>query len=69
MLDANECRENAKRCVTLAAQTTDPVIKERLFETAQGWTRLAIDFAKFNDREAESQAPQSAAHSMDAIIR
>ena len=58
MVDANECRENAKRCVTLAAQTTDPVIKERLFETAQGWTRLAIDFANFNGREAQRQALQ-----------
>ena len=24
-MDANECRENAKRCVTLAARTTDPL--------------------------------------------
>jgi hypothetical protein len=55
-MDANECRENAKRCVTLAARTTDPVIKERLFETAQGWNRLAVDVAKFNDRETEWQA-------------
>jgi len=58
MIDANECRENAKRCQTLAAQTTDPVMKERLFETAQGWARLAIDFANLNDREAEWQARQ-----------
>ena len=46
MIDANECREHAERCMAHAAQATDPVVKERLIETAQGWRRLAADFAK-----------------------
>ena len=46
MVDVNECRENAKRFLALAAETTDPVLRERLAETAQGWARLA----NFKDR-------------------
>jgi hypothetical protein len=53
MIDANECRENARRCVMLANQTTDALVKERLFETAQGWMRLAVDFANFDDQRAK----------------
>ena len=37
----------------LANQTTDPLVKERLFETAQGWMRLAVDFANFDDQRAK----------------
>jgi hypothetical protein len=58
MIDANECRENAKRYQTLAAQTIDPRYQGTPFRTAQGWARLAIDFATLNDREAEWKAPQ-----------
>jgi hypothetical protein len=29
----------------LAAAATDPILKQRLSETAQGWNRLAIDMA------------------------
>jgi hypothetical protein len=50
MLDANECREYAKQCVRQAAQTADPILKERLTETAQGWTRLASDLANTERR-------------------
>jgi hypothetical protein len=49
MIDANECREPAERCMTQAAQATDPIIKNRLTETAQGWLRLAADLAKYPD--------------------
>ena len=45
MTDPKECSENAKRCVALAAQATDPVVQRRLLETAQGWMRLAFDKA------------------------
>lgn len=56
MFDANECREHAKRCVTMAAQTTDPILRERLSETAQAWARLAsqladIEPAKWPDKD------------------
>ena len=33
--DPKECSENAKLCVALAAQATDPVVQRRLLETAQ----------------------------------
>ena len=49
MMDANEFREHAERCMTQAAQATDPIIKNRLTETAQGWLRLAADLAKYPD--------------------
>jgi molecular chaperone GrpE (heat shock protein) len=56
MLDANACRENAKRCMAQAAETTDPRLKEHLAEIAQGWARLAADYANLNDRLAEDNA-------------
>jgi hypothetical protein len=69
MMDANECRANAKRCLAQAAETSDPVLKARLAETAQGWARLAADYANFKDRtsplagfrEADSVAMAKAA--------
>ena len=45
-----ECSENAKRCVALAAQATDPVVLRRLLETAQGWMQLAFDLAKMDSK-------------------
>jgi hypothetical protein len=51
MLDAKECQENAKRCLAQAAETPDPVLKERLAEIAQGWARLAADYAGLKERQ------------------
>ena len=48
--DSKECSENAKRCVALAAQATDPVVLRRLLETAQGWMQLAFDLPKMNSK-------------------
>jgi hypothetical protein len=45
-LDPQECRENAKRCVELAVETTDPNAKEILVSTAQNWERLAAKLAE-----------------------
>ena len=53
MFDANECREHARRCVMMAAQTTDPVIRERLSETAQAWARLASQLADTGEQSAK----------------
>ena len=50
--DPKECSENAKLCVALAAQATDPVVQRRLLETAQGWMRLAFDLAKMDSKSA-----------------
>jgi hypothetical protein len=53
MFDANECREHAKRCVMMAAQATDPLIRERLSETAQAWARLASQLADIDEPPAD----------------
>jgi hypothetical protein len=39
----NECREHAKRCLQLADETTNPVLKKSLTDIAAQWTRLATD--------------------------
>lgn len=49
MFDTNECREHAKRCVTMAAQTTNPVLKQRFSEMAQAWARLASQLAETDE--------------------
>jgi hypothetical protein len=41
--DPKECREQAKRCLKLAAETNDPVLRESLTDTAHRWERLAAD--------------------------
>jgi hypothetical protein len=55
MLDAEECRERAVKSMKQAAEAIDPVIKQRLFETAQGWRRLAADLAKLEEKLAQKQ--------------
>jgi hypothetical protein len=44
-LDPHECRENAKRCMELAADTIDSNAQEILLSTAQNWERLASKLA------------------------
>ena len=44
-LDPHECRAAAKRCMELAAETTDANADEILLNTAQGWERLAAKLA------------------------
>ena len=51
-----ECSENAKRCVALAAQATDPVVLRRLLETAQVWMRLAFDLPEMNSQDQTRRA-------------
>jgi hypothetical protein len=41
--DPKECREHAKRCLQLAHETKNPVLKESLTDIAGQWTRLATD--------------------------
>jgi hypothetical protein len=43
--DRNAYTEHAKRCLDLAAGTSDPVFKQNLVEAAQRWTRIASDLA------------------------
>jgi len=38
-----ECREHAKRCWALASEVANPVLRDSLLETAQRWSRLAVD--------------------------
>ena len=44
-LDPHECHEYAKRCMELAAETTDSNAQEILVSTAQNWERLASKLA------------------------
>jgi hypothetical protein len=37
MLDAKECREYAIDCMKQAAEAVDPIVRQRLSETAQAW--------------------------------
>jgi hypothetical protein len=55
MLNAKECSENAMKCMKLAAEATDPILKQRLSETAQGWNRLAVDLATLEEKLAQEQ--------------
>lgn len=56
MLGAEECREHAMECLKQAAEAiVDPLIKQRLFETAHGWRRLAADLAKLEEKLAQEQ--------------
>ena len=55
MLDARECREHSIRCRKEFAEATDPILKQRLCETAEGWNRLAIDLANLDEKLAQEQ--------------
>jgi hypothetical protein len=41
--DPKEFRENATRCLAMAAEAPDPDLRESLVETAHRWLRLATD--------------------------
>lgn len=60
--DPNEYQQHAKRCLKLAAETADPVLKETLTDSAQRWERLASDLAATNELLAkwEDQQEQTA---------
>jgi hypothetical protein len=58
MLDAKECHEHAASCRKKAAETTDPVEKQRLSDTAYGWARVATDLEKLEAKLAQEQQTQ-----------
>lgn len=60
--DPNECREHARRCLALASEITNPVLKESLLDTARRWTRLATDLETVRRLIDEwgSEAPKKA---------
>jgi hypothetical protein len=41
--DPKECRERAKRCMHLSHESTNPVLKQNLFDIAKVWMRLATE--------------------------
>ncbi len=49
MVNVEECRKSAKECLELANQTTDHVLRTRLLEIAEGWTRLEAELAKTDE--------------------
>ena len=48
MPDPKIFRENAQRCLAMAADTSDPDLRESLVETAQRWLRLATEIEADN---------------------
>ena len=48
MLNAEECREEARRYASMAAEIDNPVLRQRFAETAAGWLRLAADLANLD---------------------
>jgi hypothetical protein len=44
-VDRSASREQAKRCLEVAARASDPVLKAHLKDAAQRWTRIASDIA------------------------
>jgi hypothetical protein len=43
--DPKKYNEHAERCLELASQAWDPVLKENLTQAAQRWTRLKLSTA------------------------
>src|SRR5262245_15332963 len=43
--DRNAYAAHARRCLELAAETLDPVVKQNLVDAAQRWTRIASELA------------------------
>ena len=41
-INSQECREQASRCLKLANEISDAVLKDNLTETALRWERLAV---------------------------
>jgi hypothetical protein len=56
-----ECREHARRCMTRAEVTLDPVVKESLLETAEQWERLAanLDDSRLARRNQRTVLPRT----------
>lgn len=55
-------RENAARCLRMAAETADPAVKDTLTDTAERWIRLAVDSADANDKLEKAMVHLREAH-------
>ena len=44
--DPEECRQYVARCLELADQTNDPLLKKAYFDLAQSWSRLADELER-----------------------
>ena len=51
MLNADECRDQARRYARMAVQLDDPVLRQRFAEAATSWLRLAADMAALDDQD------------------
>ena len=58
VLDAQECREHARRYGMMADKTDDLRLKQVFSETAAGWLRLAADMADLNERMAKLRSAE-----------
>ena len=46
--DPKECRKRAKRCLALASEASNPVLKDSLKDLAKRWAALATDLEATN---------------------
>jgi hypothetical protein len=51
--DPKECREHAKHCFALAAEITNPTLRESFLDAARRWVRLAAEVETANSLLAE----------------
>ena len=57
--DPKEFREHAQRCWVMASESTDPVFRKSLVQTAQLWVRLAAELETTNSLP-DTWAPENA---------
>ena len=49
----SEYRERARRYCEMAAETSDPILKESLIDCAERWLRMAADLEYATDRVSQ----------------
>src|ERR1700730_2342227 len=60
MLDPQDCRDNAQSRINMANSSQDAKVQSLLFDTADAWTKLAVDLE-------QSSAPSSQTYRGKAI--
>ena len=60
MLYPQDCRDNARSCINMANSSEDAKVQSLLFDTADAWTKLAVDLE-------QSSAPSSQTYRGKAI--
>jgi hypothetical protein len=59
--DPKQCREHAKRCWALAAEITNPALKDSLTDAAQRWALLATELETIHSLLESLEEPEKKA--------